>query len=172
MKILEFRRHTKRSKSSPHINQDGVDKARNLGNKLGKYDLVVSSCAPRAIETAVAMGYAVDEICDEISKTPDSIEDEVVWGLNFEEFAKVIRKKGKTHEYVQQLADFVLDFSDKIPENGTALMISHGGLLELLTIGCFPNEDYKSWGKYLSTCEGVKIYIKDRSFEKVELLRI
>ncbi len=172
MKILELRRHSKRSAPSPHLNQEGVKKARKLGSSMGVYDLVVSSNAPRAIETAVAMGYAVDEIIEEISMTPDYIEKEVTWGMNFGEFAEVIKQKGKTYEYSNQMAEFLLDFSKKVPENGSALLVSHGGLIELVTIGCFPNEDYDSWGNYLSTCEGVRIHIKEENFEKVKLLRM
>ena len=172
MKVLEFRRHSKRTIPSPHLNQEGIDKARKIGEELGKYDLVGSSYAPRAIETAVAMGYAVDEIYDELSMTPDYIEDEVVWGMNFSEFSDVIRKEGKTYNYVHEMANFLLEFAKKLPNNGSALLVSHGGLIELVAIGCFPNEDYISWGKYLGTCEGVRIYIKDGNFEKIELLRI
>ncbi len=172
MKVLEFRRHSKRTIPSPHLNQEGIDKARKIGEELGEYDLIGSSYAPRAIETAVAMGYAVDEIYDELSMTPDYIEDEVVWGMNFSEFADVIKKEGKTYDYVKEMANFLLELAKKLPDNGSALLVSHGGLIELVAIGSFPKEDYSSWGKYLGTCEGVKIYIKDGNFEKIELLRI
>lgn len=172
MKILEFRRHSKRSTPSPHLNQEGVDKARKLGNELGDFTFVVSSNAPRAIETAVALGYAVDEIVEEISMTPDYIEDEVTWGMNFGEFASVIKQKGQTFDYSKQMAEFLLNFAKKLPKNGSALLVSHGGLIEIATIGCFPNEDYDFWGKYLSTCEGVRFHIKEGNFEKIELLRI
>ena len=67
MRTLEVRRHTIRNLSSPHISQDGVDLARRVGQGLGKFDRVVTSTLPRAFETAIAMGYAVDEQIEQLS---------------------------------------------------------------------------------------------------------
>ncbi len=172
MKILEFRRHSTRVKSSPHLIQEGVEKARKIGSTLGSYNLVISSNAPRAIETAVAMGYAVDQIREEISATPEKIEGEVTWGMNFDQYNEVVKQGGKTADYVDKMATFVMDIAKLLDENESALVISHGGLIELLTIGCFPLEDYKQWGEPLDTCEGVRILIHNEEFEKIELLRV
>ncbi len=60
MKYLEVRRHSKRNPPRPHLIQEGVSLARKLGNTLGHFDRVITSTLPRALETAIAMGYAVD----------------------------------------------------------------------------------------------------------------
>ena len=49
-----------RTPPSEHLSREGVDLARRVGATLGSYDLVVTSDLPRAIETAIVMGYAVD----------------------------------------------------------------------------------------------------------------
>ena len=172
MKIIELRRHSTRLKSSPHLTQEGVEKARRVGETLGKFDLVISSKAPRAIETAVAMGYAVNQIMEEISMTPDNIETEVQWGMNFHQYSEVIKQGKKTAEYSSQMALIVKDIANMVSENESILIVSHGGLIEITTIGCFPLERYTDWGAPLDTCEGIRIYLEDNEFKKIELLRV
>ena len=172
MKIIEFRRHSIRIKPSPHLTQEGVDLARRVGESLGKYDKVISSYAPRAIETAVAMGYAVDEIHDEVSKTPENIGSEVTWGMGFSEYAEVIEKGGETAKYAKKMAKFIRKITEELPEDGYVLIVSHGGLIEICIIGCIPNIDYNFWGKPLETCEGVRLAFDGEKFVSAEILRL
>lgn len=62
---LEIRRHSLTKKGTArgrgsHLSARGVALARVVGAELGGFGYVVTSASPRAIETAVAMGYAVD----------------------------------------------------------------------------------------------------------------
>ncbi|MBY9000515.1 MAG: phosphoglycerate mutase family protein [Candidatus Heimdallarchaeota archaeon] len=172
MKYIELRRHSKRNKSSPHLSQEGVRLAREIGDRLGPYYKVYSSYAPRAIQTAVAMGFAVNEISDEISMTPAGIEKEIKWGMNFDEYANVIEKGYKTAKYSNELVSYLLKLSNPMPESSTLLLISHGGLIEIATIGCVPELDYTLWGEALDECEGVKLTIENKKFTEARLLRI
>src|SRR5690349_19563621 len=62
MKTLEIRRHSLRKHGAgSQLSQEGVDYARRLGASLGPFARVVTSVVPRARETAIAMGFAVDE---------------------------------------------------------------------------------------------------------------
>ncbi len=61
MKTIEIRQHSIRAKPSDHLNQQGVTLARLVGENLGPFDRVITSTLPRAFETAIAMGFAVDE---------------------------------------------------------------------------------------------------------------
>src|SRR5437868_14135501 len=61
MRLLEVRRHARRERPAQHLSQRGVEMARRLGKQLGPFDRVVSSPLARCVETAVAMGFAVDE---------------------------------------------------------------------------------------------------------------
>lgn len=61
MRVLEVRRHTMRSKPGKHLSQAGVSLARHVGETMGSFDRVVTSTLARAFETAIAMGFAVDE---------------------------------------------------------------------------------------------------------------
>src|SRR5215217_30724 len=61
MRLLEIRRHARRERPAQHLIQRGVDMARTLGAELGPFHRVVTSPLARCVETAVAMGFAVDE---------------------------------------------------------------------------------------------------------------
>src|SRR5262245_3439354 len=99
MKTIEIRRHSMRFKPGDHLNQPGVTLARLIGENLGPFDRVVTSRLPRAIETAIAMGFAVDELNELMSMMPD----EVPWPLPPAEYAAVIRKDGAVAHYANQL---------------------------------------------------------------------
>jgi hypothetical protein len=83
MRWLEVRRHsaTKRSREpGSHLSPEGVDLARRVGRSLGSFASVVTSASPRAIETALAMGYAVDDTADLPSGyLPGQVEHHEQW---------------------------------------------------------------------------------------------
>jgi broad specificity phosphatase PhoE len=172
MKIIEFRRHSFREKPSPHLTQKGVDLAKKVGEGLGEFDIVISSSAPRAIETAIAMGYAVEASYDEVSMTPNDLEKEVSWGMGFSEYAEVIQKGGVTAKYAEKMAGFIKTIAEELLEDGIALIVSHGGLIEIAVIGCLPNIDYTFWGEPLEPCEGVRLAFDGERFVSAEILRI
>ena len=89
MRILEIRRHTMRTKPGQHLSQAGVDLARLVGMRVGPFDRVITSTIPRAFETAIAMGFAVDEQLDQIARMPDDVE--VPWPADFAEWARAVR---------------------------------------------------------------------------------
>jgi hypothetical protein len=67
MRWLEVRRHSltkkgaARGRGGSHLSAEGVMLARLVGASLGPFASVVTSVSPRAIETALAMGLAVDD---------------------------------------------------------------------------------------------------------------
>ena len=84
MRTLEVRRHTMRRKPGQRLSQDGIELARLVGDGSGHFDLVVSSDVPRAIETAIAMGYEVNEIDPMLGQLPDDVFDSGVWPASFD----------------------------------------------------------------------------------------
>jgi broad specificity phosphatase PhoE len=43
------------------LSDEGIVLAREIGNHIVRFDLVLMSHNPRTLETAIAMGFAVDE---------------------------------------------------------------------------------------------------------------
>lgn len=59
---LEIRRHSLRKNTGgSQLSQAGVELARKLGDSMGPFAVVATSVVPRARETALAMGFAVDQ---------------------------------------------------------------------------------------------------------------
>jgi broad specificity phosphatase PhoE len=69
MKRLEVRRHSftkkgeARSRGST-LSAEGIQLARDVGSTMGPFAYVVASQIPRTLETALAMGFAVDVLVE------------------------------------------------------------------------------------------------------------
>lgn len=155
MKFIEHRRHSIRTIPYPHLNQQGVDLAREVGNDLGPFTLVITSSKPRAFETAIAMGFAVDQTLKELSGISSTVDLEIAWDAGFQKFAEIYEYNGATSLWAKGLTKIFLKIVKKLPENGSALIISHGGIVEGSTIGTYPDFDYSNWNRSVQYCEGV-----------------
>jgi broad specificity phosphatase PhoE len=172
MRILEVRRHTIRSFSSPHISQDGVDLARRVGEGLGKFDRVVTSTLPRAFETAIAMGYAVDEQIEQLSLMSEEVQAVVQWNAGYAAWAKSAANNPVVELYTQALAELWRSIARALPEGGRALIISHGGIVEAGTVGCLPPTARTTYCPACSYCEGVRLTFDGDAVATVEILRV
>jgi broad specificity phosphatase PhoE len=172
MRLLEVRRHTIRSLSSPHISQDGVDLARRVGNELGKFDRVVTSTLPRAFETAIAMGYAVDEQFEQLSLMSEEVQAVVPWNAGYAAWAKAAANSPVVGLYAQALAELWRTIMRALPENGRALIISHGGIVEAGTVGCLPPAVRTPNDPACSYCEGVRLTFAGDTVINAEILRV
>lgn len=172
MRYLEVRRHTMRSKPGKHLSQAGVNLARQVGAKLGPFEQVITSKLPRAFETAIAMGFAVDKRYEELNTIDEAIESEIEWAAGFAEFARIIKQDGLTARAAHQQAAFWKKLALALPEDGRALVISHGAIIEAGTVGSLPDLDYTNWGKACDYCEGVLLGFDGSRFSSGELLRL
>ena len=172
MKAIEIRRHSIRNKPGQHLSQQGVTLARLVGQNLGPFDRVVTSTLPRAFETAIAMGFAVDEENELMSTYGDVVEAEAPWPMLPAEYAKVIRKGKATARYADQLANYYLHLIDYLADGRAALVINHGGVVELGAVACLPDVDHESWGPHFDCCEGVRLFWDDGKFVNAEILRV
>ncbi len=93
MPTIDHRRHAMRTKPGQHLSRTGVDLARRVGagefGSVARYDLVVTSTVPRAYETAIAMGVAVDEQLEVLSTMDEPVLAELHWPLRIGEAARV-----------------------------------------------------------------------------------
>jgi broad specificity phosphatase PhoE len=172
MRYLEVRRHTMRIKPNKHISQAGVIFARRVGEGMGSFDRVITSDLPRAFETAIAMGYAVDEQMKALSRIGSEVEAELDFDADFGSFARVVRKGGAAAQYARRMAKRWLAVAVALPDGGHALMVSHGGIIELGAIGCLPDANHAEWGAGCNYCEGVRLHFDGKTFVDVEILRV
>jgi hypothetical protein len=170
MKTLEIRRHSIRSQGD-HLSQQGVELARSVGQAIGPFERVVTSTLPRAFETAIAMGFAVDEQSDLMSTYGNDVNHEAPWPMSFANYAKVIQRDGAAAKYARKLAKYYEGILNSVPDGSAALVINHGGVVELGVTGCLPDFDFSSWGRSVEYCEGVRLFW-DKKFIRAEELRV
>jgi len=171
MKILEIRRHSIRSQWGDHLNQTGVTLARLVGQNMGPFDRVVTSMQPRAFETAIAMGFAVDEQAELMNPYGSAVEKEAPWPQPFYNYSEIIKQEGAAARYSNKLAKYYTGVMEFISEGRSALVINHGGVVELSVVGCLPDADFSTWGDSADYCEGARLYWDDK-FIRAEVLRV
>jgi broad specificity phosphatase PhoE len=172
MKAIEIRRHSIRSKPGEHLNQPGVTLARLVGENLGPFDRVITSTAPRAIETAIAMGFAPDELNDLMRTTGEAVEREAPWPLACAGYAEVVRQGGAAARYANQLRDVYVRLADYLLDGRAALVVNHGGVAELGAVACLPEADHFTWGSHFEPCEGIRLFWDNGRFVDSEILRV
>ena len=180
MKTLKVRRHSVRKcTGGSQLSQSGVALARRLGSTMGPFEKVVTSVSPRARETAIAMGFAVDyEIVTLVS------EDEVFQEIEasdwfdspspFTSLGKLIAQKGAVWRLGISMVSLWRDLMTSIPDGTSALVISHSGNIEIALACCFPSANHQEWGGGFEICEGALLIFDGNParFVAVEILRL
>jgi phosphohistidine phosphatase SixA len=172
MKTIEIRRHSIRSKPGDHLNQQGVTLARLVGQNLGPFDRVVTSTLPRAIETAIAMGFAVDDFNETMSSYSSVVEREAPWPLACAGYAEVVRNGSAAAQYASQLVAIYTKLANYLMDGRAALVVNHGGIAELGAVACLPDADHVAWGSHFDYCEGIRLFWDDGKFVDGEILRV
>ena len=168
MRTLEIRRHSVNKKGEQRgkgsqLSAERVARAREIGNQIGPFDLVLTSHVPRTLETALAMGFAVDEQLEVLGDIPQAVWDEIghherwEWPEPFVTFAQYVARGGPTaHMGQRQRAAWLLAL-ESIPDGGSVLIISHGRVIEAGLVACLPAGDFAAWGPPFQHGEGVQL---------------
>jgi broad specificity phosphatase PhoE len=182
MRIIEIRRHsyTKKGESrgkGSHLSDEGIVLAREIGNHIGPFDLVLTSHNPRTLETAIAMGFAVDEQVEALGDiTPEVIREighHERWDREypFLTFAQFVERGGPTARMGKHQQEAWMNALESAPANGSVLVISHGRVIESGLVTCIPDGDFASWGAPFRHCEGVEMNYAEGRFTDVHFRR-
>lgn len=171
MRRLDVRRHTMRRKPGAHLSRDGIALARRVALDAEPYDLVVTSTIPRAIETAIAMGFEVDQTIEALGQLPDAVDQEVGWPSPFRRVAKMVAAGGEASRFAAAQANLWRQIAESLPDGGRALIVSHGLFVELGAVASLPDADHAAWGEAIGYCEGIALTYGPDSCEG-ELLRL
>lgn len=174
---VEVRRHSKRERPGQHLTRAGVALARGIGFSAGPFDLVVASPIARCIETAVAMGYAVD-VVDERLAGPDGAGEtfpqmnEVNWAEGRASLAALIDRDGSCAAFARAQAAIWLEALARLPDAGRALIVTHGGaFLDGAALVLRPDAlDLRS-GQVSGYCEGVRLQFEGDTVAALEIIR-
>ncbi len=180
MKFVEVFRHSKRGESKG-LNEEGRELARRARALLSpRYDLCVSSPKERARETMEALGfssYEVDEAFTAVN--PWEPFDEAVTTLAKEkgttplaacwfvpEALNYLRLQGET------FLGAIHRIARKLPEDGRALVVTHGGILEAAALFGCPRYNLDELGGEINFCEGTVFRIEGEKLAGIEVKRM
>lgn len=179
MRTLEIVRHSltrkgaDKSKAS-HLSPDGVRLARQLGESMARMDYVVVGDEPRHLETAIAMGFAVDEQTAWPSGYVDgevAHHDQWTWREPFVHYAALLAEGRRLRDVAEEHLAHWRRILDAVPDGGGALVVSSGGSIEPVLVATFPGADHAGWGAPLHQLEGATILVDGGRFTSVALRR-
>jgi hypothetical protein len=177
---VELRRHAPTKKGAlggtgSHLSQAGVSFARAEGAAVGPVAHVVVSREPRTLETALAMGFAVDRVDDIRSSTVTGsvrFHEWWTWSSPFDEFGRRIASCAALGDYARRQQAIVARAADAVDDGQAALVIGHGGWIEPVLVACVPHEDVSAWGPPFRHLEGARLGLDDDQWSVVSLHRI
>jgi broad specificity phosphatase PhoE len=175
MRIFEMRRHAEgldASDQGSHLSQAGVDMARKTGESSGPFALAVASPIPRAIDTAIAMGFSVREQLPRLAEYPMAVHTEVRDDDSLAAFGRAYALGRATADYADRLAQLLASLVTRVDDGERVLVVSHGGIVEASAIGMAPSADHREWGANFAYCEGFRACFDGGVVSAVEMLRV
>jgi broad specificity phosphatase PhoE len=179
LRTLEVRRHSlRKAGGGSQLSQAGVDFARRVGARIGPFDRVAGSVVARTRETAIAMGFAVDEELAPLISHEEAAAafEAAAWSSAAQPFAALaalVAGGGAVWRYASGIAADWRDLVLAMPDGGAALVIGHSGELEAGLVACLPSADHAAWGAAFAPLEGARLTIDGDPpwFKTVEILR-
>lgn len=172
MRSVEMRRHTMRVKPGRHLSQAGVDLARRTGNQMGPFDRVLTSTVARAYETAIAMGFAVNQQDDRLRSFGVIVDAEIAWDAGFAAWSHAVSQGRAAARFAHRQATLLGELAASLPEGGRALVITHGGFVETAAVASLPHADHAAWGAVCDYCEGAVFHVESHQVIAVDVIRV
>ena len=170
MKYLEHRRHTERTRPYDHINQNGIDLAKKVAKTTGPFHYTLTSSIPRAVETALVLGYEVNRTDDILFHYKPELMGEL-GKQTFADISKAIELGKYTDSYSQDQIAILKEAMEEVKDGETMLVVSHGNMVEIGLVAMFPDIDHMEWGKPFRYLEGYRVGYENGEFKDPEILR-
>ncbi len=175
---VELRRHSYTKKGAgrsrwTHLSPQGVDAARAEGARLRHVGYVGVSKSPRTLETAVAMGFVVDDTLDIVSAVVVSGEVEFHESWGWPDPWSVYRERIDARPALAACAAAQLDIVqravDNVRDGQAVLLIGHGGWIEPTVVAAVDRDALEDWGPSFDHLEGVSLRV-DRATFRVDAI--
>jgi len=176
MRTVELRRHSFTKKGDArdrgsHLSQEGVRAAREVGTLFGAFDYVIASTSPRTMETAIAMGHAVDDLVE----MPSPVETGEVefhswraWADPFTTLRALAGGSKTLSEYMTRESERLLAAARRVDEGGRMLVVGHGGWLESVVAGLLTAGAAATVGGSFWHLDGIRLAITEESRVSVQ----
>ena len=106
------------------------------------------------------MGFAVDEQRDDFPMMDDDEHAEVRWDAGYAAWSRAVRDGRVVARYALREAACWSRIVDAIPEGGSALLVSHGGVIEAGVAACLPAGEHTTLEVNCDYCEGVAAFLQ------------
>jgi broad specificity phosphatase PhoE len=181
---LEVRRHSHTKKgdergSGSHLSADGISAARAVGEEIGPFGFVVASIVPRTVETAIAMGFAVDACVDQgggplWEASLEEVPFHAQWESDepFVMYADAIARGGAMRDLAHLQLAIWTDALSHVEDGEAVLVVTHGGLIDSGLVAALPDADHAAWGPPISQLEGARLAFDGSSFSLEEWRRL
>ena len=173
MRVVEHRRHSRRDPGGVHLNAAGLALARKVLPTIGRFDRVVTSPIPRAVDTAEALGFRPNEVLPELSLLPDDLSQMVERAdpRSFADYVHLTRRRRFAAAYAERLSSLMREQLSMVPDGGRLLLVSHGGVVEFSAAGARP-DDALTFGPTAGLLEGVRLYLEAGRWVRGEVVRV
>jgi broad specificity phosphatase PhoE len=163
MKEVHVRRHAPKI-AEGHLTENGKEKARILRERLGTFELIISSDKPRAVQTAELL-TGLQPTIDKRAGTPSfTLEQEKelhnlgekhpygIAGVIFDtpKYREMIRQQG------EKLAELIEELLVELSDDRRALVISHDGVM-VAAEKILKGLPFDTAGKTIDPLEGYKV---------------
>ncbi len=169
MRSVELRRHSVRDRPAEHLSEAGRRLAADVGRTRGPFRLVVSSPAPRARETAEAMGFPPDEVDD---LWYDLGEGGIPWPASFREMLDQLAVNPRAVEFAGRTRTAVRALLARIRDGEAVLVTTHGGVPELVAASWCEPAVLDRMGPACRCMEGVRLEFRDGTCAAGAALRV
>jgi broad specificity phosphatase PhoE len=143
-----------------------------MGERFTQFDMVVTSPLPRAFETPIAMGFAVDMTNPGIQEHSEEIMRDVQWDAGYAAWATAYRTRASVIAYVDHVTSLLKIWLSKVPDDdGALLVVAHGGIVEAMATGLSPDDDLARLGEMAGYAEGFEAVGDDRGGYRLKALR-
>jgi len=127
---------------------------------MGPFAVVLTSPSSWTFETAIAMGFMVDE-----RYTPVALSD-AEWaaldrlmppGTPFPVRAQIMKENPLGRRFADALQQQWAALASRAPRHECILVITHGGYIDSSAVACLPGEPHATWGENFAHCEGIRL---------------
>ena len=165
--LVELRRHSFTKKGDArgrgsHLSAEGVRAARAVGEAAGPFDRVWASTSPRTLETALAMGRAVDDTIE----MPSPVETGAIefhewrtWPDPFTTMRSRADDVPAVADYLAAQAALVRGLGSALGEDGRALVVGHGGWIESVVAGLLDADTLPTLGGSFWHLDAVRLSV-------------
>lgn len=175
MRFLELRRHSIRVPETDRLSPQGLALARRVGACMGPFARVISSPSSWTRQTAIAMGFAVDEQYAPVPLLDSEWErlgQLMPPGTPLPARSEAMQRNALAKRFADALRAQWGDYAAAVPEDTRFLVLTHGGYIDNSAVACLPSARHELWGDNFRHCEGIRLAFDAGRFASGKVIRV